>query len=116
MSENKITIGFMAELVTPVGNYQTEEWEALQEKLYASGTGLELAYVGTLIFSKVTHVDAHDFSLLLGNPSNPDDFVKKCADAGLPVKAESVLPYFSHWYNGSDSPMSAMSLTKFKEG
>lgn len=115
MSENKITIGFMAELVTPVGKHTTELWESTQDALYESGSELELTYEGTLVFTKVTHVDSYNFDILIGRPAGCNEFIELCQSNGLALKPDTIKPYFAHWYNGSDSPMSDMTLAKYNE-
>lgn len=117
MSENKITMGFIAELLTPVGDHSTETWEEKQEALYAADSKLELNYEGTLLFSTDFDKPVYDFSgMHFGKPKKEAEagFVSRCALVGLPVKLDSVQPYFSHWYNGADSPMSMLTLAEFK--
>lgn len=115
MSENKITIGFMAELATPVGKHTTELWEATQDALYESDTKLELNYEGTLVFSRDVHEDAYNFNMQLGVSGDIAGFISRCAFINLPVKPETIEPFFAHWYNGSDSPMSDTTLAEFNE-
>lgn len=118
MSENMITSGFMAELVTPVGKHTTEEWEAAQEALYESDTNLELNYEGTLVFSRDVHQPSYDFSIQLGtpDPTSYEGFKTRCNFINVPVKPDTVQPYICQWYNGADSPMSDMTLARFLKG
>lgn len=113
MSENKITLGFMAELINPVGNHHTDEWTAVTEKLYDGSTNLELNYEGNIVFSRDFHKDACEFNLQVGTHGIPLEFIHRCAVAGLAIKPTTVKPYTAHWYNGADSPMSDMALGEF---
>lgn len=117
MSENKITIGLIAELLTPVGNHTTEAWEEKQEALYQADSKLELNYEVTLVFSRDFDKPEYEFSgMKFGKPKQADvtGFVSRCALIALPIKINTVQPYFSLWYNGSDSPMSLLTLAEFE--
>lgn len=109
MSENKITIGLVAPLLVPMSD---EQREGLWSKL--DSLNLDVNYEGTLIFSKEKDVESYDFDICVGNPANPDDFTELCQKEGFPILSHDVQPYFAHWYNGSDSPMSTMTLEQFK--
>jgi hypothetical protein len=113
MSEQKITIGLMGSLVKPIPDgHRNPLWDDIQDRL--NKVDLEINYEGTLIYSLEIHKDAYDFDgLSIGNPANPDDFVRLCADQLMPVSPHTVEPYFAHWYNGADSPMSTLELEEF---
>lgn len=112
MSDNQITLGYMAELTQPVGDSSTEAWEAMQERLQAT-TNLQLNYDGTIVFSKIVQDVAYNFDLKLLQQGAGTEFIKDCATAVLSIDAGGMRPFFSHWYNGADSPMSTITLAEF---
>lgn len=109
MSDNKITLGLVAPLLVPLTD---EQREALWEKL--DSLNLDINYEGTLIFSRDKDVESYNFDICVGNPANPDDFKDLCTKNGFAIAYWDTQPYFAHWYNGSDSPMSVMTLEQFK--
>lgn len=113
MSENKIAIGFMAVLETPTGYLHTEGWDDANERIEDEGIPLQINYEGSLIYNHAVNVEAYQFDFMLGIPKGQEEFIKLCEASGFSVKPESVQPYFSHWYNGGDCPMSLYTLAEF---
>ena len=105
MSDNVQSQGYFGKLLTPVGNYQTVEWETLTEKL--APHDLYLNYEGTMIYSD-DQSPGYDYELIFAKPNGATEFRLKCKDVGHDV--DPVKHYSCHWYNGSDSPMSEAKL------
>lgn len=109
MSDNRITIGLVAPLLVPVTDVQREE---LCDKL--DPLKLDINYEGTLLFFVVKDGASYDFDICIGNPANPDAFKDLSVSAGVPIQYWDTQSFFAHWYDGSDSPMSTMTLEQFK--
>lgn len=106
MSDNVLSYGYMAILVTPVGDHHTETWEELSDKLQEE-TDLSLNYDGTVVYSDQcldTDSDAM-FSLVMETPEMRDEFMDAITAYGIEIISEPRF-YSCVWYNGSDSPMS----------
>lgn len=109
MSTTMISIGCMAVLATPL------DYDTAANDLYEKG--LYINYDGTLVYSKTTNVESCEFDEL--HIVRPEEGKHKllvaAAKAGLSIEADTVKPFFCHWYNGSDSPMSTITKEEFLE-
>lgn len=116
MSDNKISIGFMAELTQPIGDHNTEAWQELTERLETTNSGLELNYDGTLVFSKETDDYAYQVDMVVVPRGGDSRLIELCNAAKLDIDGGGAKAYSCHWHNGSDSPMSTMTLAEFYAG
>lgn len=110
MSENVMSVGFMAPLITPLVK-GSEELEILQDRLYEEST-LQINYEGTIVFSAE---DSDMYGLRFGKTLQYDDFLKEVADMGLAVDELRVASYTCLWYNGVDSDMSMLTIDEFNK-
>jgi hypothetical protein len=84
MSDNVMSVGFMAPLITPLVK-GSEELEILQDRLYEEST-LQINYEGTIVFSAE---DSDMYGLRFGKTLQYDDFLKEAADMGLAVDGDT---------------------------
>ena len=113
MSSQVLSYGYFAKLITPIGDYETEEYEILTEHLYDNGSHLHINYEGTLIYSdNLEHGDFYCGLYFLEDISK-ENFIQKCKDNNFKVVENRIKPYVCSWYNGADSDMSMMKLEDF---
>lgn len=110
MSENKITAGVMARLEVPVGKYSADEHRMLADHI--EEFGLHLNYDGNIVLHYSVNGPDYDVGLLLPTDKFYEDFFTSLIRAGVFIDQGTVKPFFCHWYDGSDPPHLAMSLTK----
>lgn len=110
MSENVHDYGYMAPLLTPIGDYKTEEWEVFQERI--EEFGLEVNYEGTLIYSAQRGND-YGCGIVLDNKELLSEFLKDADKAEVAVVIHEAAFYSCVWYNGTDSDMSELKLESF---
>lgn len=113
--------GFIAILVNPVPQDQRSD---VHEKLYDETDGfIQISEDGMLVFSddfakkKYSEREFNGDLFIVGKLDASSDmagFVEAALKAGLPVNPASIEPYTCVWYNGSDSPMSLLTLEEFQ--
>lgn len=104
MSENVTSVGVMVPLITPITDEL--ELEELGEKWYDEGSGVQINYQGTLLYTSET---GDEYGIHFGAPGavdQPDEWP-------LPVHRGMARPYRCNWYNGTDSDMSMLTLEQF---
>lgn len=110
MSDNVMSVGFMAPLITPLVK-RSEELELLRERLWG-GSDLEINYEGTLVYS----AENNDvYGLHFGTQATVLDFLKQLDEMGLSVDTSRIVFYTCLWYDGSYSDMSMLTLEEFTE-
>ncbi len=113
MSNQVLSYGLMAPLLTPLTKSNTEQWEEVSARLAALEGNLELNYEGTLVFSNHQRKDPDDTcGIVFVKPVLHSMFFKALGLANLPITHE-VQSYSCSWYNGSDSDMSMLTLEEF---
>lgn len=113
MSENILSIGCMAKLQTPIGNYQGDMWEDFSEML--NDINLYVNYEGTIVYSS-SDLPLYDFEFSFIDQKIKKDFIKLCLDNGIDINTENVKVYVGHWYDGSDTVMSDTTIEEFNKG
>jgi hypothetical protein len=123
MSTTVISQGFIGVLVNPIPQ---DDMEDVLEKLYNGEDGsLKCTYDGKLLYCDVNEKKqyyqrefAGDLFIVGEVRGGADrmDFIEKAKAAGYEVIQDTVQPYTCVWYNGSDSPMSTLSMEKFLAG
>lgn len=106
MSEQKITVGLVAKVVSTPKIDKDE----LHDLLHDNAMGL--SYDGKFIYFNVFDDYCYNFSLMVGVPDSTE-FVEKCWKFGIGIEEESIKPFFAYWYDGCDSPMSTMNDFEF---
>jgi len=115
MSDNRISIGYAAEITTHIGNCRTIEWEEWEEKL--SEYGLSINYDGTIVYSVLLCEILYEFNaeFNVGTPEQRQQFIDDVAKTGLKITQDTACSYVSCWYDGTDPYMSDLSLDTFRE-
>lgn len=117
MSSTVRSRGFIAQLVNPVTD--EEEREALSERMWEGNSNLEINYEGTLVFldqmrSKPLSEREDIYHLTINNNGGPEGAGELYAEAlKYGLSAINAVPFDCIWYNGSDSPMSMLTLHEF---
>lgn len=106
MSDNVISVGFMAVLKKPVGNHHTSAWGIEQDRLYAVNNDVQLNYDGDVVYFVKKQEESYAFDMQIGTPGTREEFLAVIQQTGLEVIEDTIRPFFAHWYNGADSPMS----------
>lgn len=108
MSDNQVSVGLVAPLNTPISKDKYDEVSQFLES-----ADLFINYDGTLIFMQVKKMASYNFDMQIGRPENPDTFAAICKVAGYPIQSHNCESYVAHWYDGSDSPMSTLTLENY---
>lgn len=113
MSDNRFTLGWIGELDTPL---TAEEQEAVNDRLYNEGVGLEVNYEGTLLImtTKDERLD-EGFGLHVLQRGTESDLFVLGAKHDQPVVFSSIRPFIDLWYDGADSTHSTLTLKEFRE-
>lgn len=110
MSEQVLSVGFMAALLKPIE--EKADREEINDHLDTLNLSILVNYEGTLVYSNYADKDAVHGGMNFLVPSNIDDFEKQLLKANLEITHE-VLPYAASWYNGVDSEMATTTLAEF---
>lgn len=118
MSTTVISQGYIAVLQNPISE---EDREELSEILYDSKTGLGLNYEGTLLISdeyslkSYSEREFHSDLFIMGGLGmfKMQEFIELSKQSGLNIDITTIQPYVCVWYNGSDSPVSMMTMKEF---
>jgi len=110
MSDQRITAGVFAELASPVGDYNEEAHQGLQERLEFIGSSLRLNHSGDIIIFKDEDGPSYQTGLIVADDRMLHRFHDQLAAAGLVVFAGTEKFFFDHWYDGCDSNHSQATL------
>lgn len=118
MSTTVISQGFIAMLLTPV---EKDALEELSENLYDEKSSLKINYGGTLLISdnyrtkKYSEREFNGDLFIIGDQEAGDraQFIQEATLRGLLINPDTIQPYTCVWYNGSDSPVSMLTLDEF---
>lgn len=113
MSETVVSYGAMAPLLSPVGNYKTENWRMVADFLYENG--LVINYEGTLLFL-VESKSYYDLGFIFTAQDEGKDLEIMAKEADYPVDITKCKYFIDIWYNGSDSNHSEVTLEQFNKG
>lgn len=104
MSETRVTVGVIAELVWPVGDTNHQLHKNLEDRLYKADSKLQVSYDGTMIVYTHTCTPVYDAGLTLfgGNEDIFAAFVTELKEAGLATHKGRKKLFVETWHDGSD--------------
>ena len=111
MSDNRLTIGWMAELKNPISK---DNWGEIHDEYDQAGIGLN--YEGTLVYVTVISESMSDgFRLHFLDAENADMLINAMNEKGIAIKMETAMPFVDLWYDSADSNHSDITLKQFKQ-
>jgi len=114
MSDQVLSMGFMALLKTSVGTYNGPNavaHEELDEHLQGN-FDLTLNYEGTIVYQDVRADE--DSGISFFNDEAHTKFIENVRDAGVEIDEDSVQFYACSWYDNADSYMSTLTEDEFR--
>lgn len=108
MSDQRITVGVMARLSgAAMANCAEEDYrEQLRDLgLYVSGDG-------TIIYNEIHDGPSYNFDFYVTNDLDVIEFEQFCDESDVEIVRGSAKFYFSHWYDGCESPHSQCTLAE----
>lgn len=109
MSSMQMSVGIMVP-IEPLDTESDEYWD-LEGVLYAE-TNWKINYEGTIAF---TDVGGDEYELVIGDLETEEPNYQDLISNGIVPKMKHAKPYRCMWYNGSDSPMSTLTIEEFNE-
>lgn len=112
MSTNVISFGYIAPLLTAIeGDAEQQEF---RERLYEE-TSLQANYDCTLVYMDFGENEEYFGGFTLLNEDHLTRFHEELNKQGIEITHE-VKPFFSVWYNGTDSYCDTLKLEAFING
>ena len=102
MSEQRVTVGVMAQLHGPVGDLRQESHCKLEDLLESIGSRLKLSYGGDIIVYIHQDGPSYDSGLVLMSKDIMEDFYNELAHADLYVYQGTAKQFVDNWYDGAD--------------
>lgn len=114
MSEERVTVGVVAELSFPVGKYDKETHRSLEEKLDLMDSKLKISYDGTMIIYVHKDTPAYEAGLVIFGENDDiyTGFIEELKKAGLSTIKKNKKVFVDNWYDGSDAPHMMLTLKK----
>lgn len=111
MSEQRVTVGVIALLDKPIGNFHTDAWQELSEKLDESGSKLKITYGGDMVVYRHEDGPSYDAGLVIfdKNDSIFGDFHEELHLAGIFIREGTEKMFVDNWYDGCDPPHIAIT-------
>lgn len=105
MSGMRLTMGIIAKLSKPVGDFHQEEHQTISDYLERIGSSLQLTYGGDMVVyiheDKRTDDEGPGMSVV-NIPEMMEDFEYELREAGLFVFQGTPQFFVDHWYDGAD--------------
>lgn len=111
MSSQRITIGVIAKMKTPVGDFHEEVHQDLNEKL-EDNFGLALNYDGDILIYTDSSQESCHVGLVLADQDIINRFERRLQASGVEIYPETVKIFFDHWYDGCDSNHKQISVSQ----
>lgn len=104
MSGMRLTVGVIAQLDKPFGDFHQEQHQNLSDYLDRIGSKLKLTYGGDMIvyIAEDKRTDYEGPGLILLDENIMEDFEMELRQAGLFVFQGTPKVFVDHWYDGAD--------------
>lgn len=114
MSEQRVTVGVIAELAFPVGKLNDKAHRELEDKLDSMSSKLKVSYDGTMIIYVHEDTPAYDAGLVLfgDNEEIYSGFIAQLNMAGISTVKKNKKVFVDNWYDGCDPPHVMLTLEK----
>lgn len=112
MSEQRVTVGVIAELSFHVGKYDTKEHGELEGLLDIMGSKLKVSYDGSMIIYIHQDMPSYDAGLIIfgDNDDIYAGFIEELNKAGVSTIKKNKKVFVDNWYDGSDAPHMMLTL------
>lgn len=114
MSEQRVTVGVIAELSFPVGKLNDKAHRELEDKLYSMRSRLKISYDGTMVIYVHEDKPVYDAGLVLfgDNEEMYSGFIAQLNMAGISTVKKNKKFFVDNWYDGCDPPHVMLTLEK----
>lgn len=114
MSEQRVTVGVIAELSFPVGKYDSKAHRELEDRLDLMGSKLKITYDGNMIVYVHEETASYDAGMVIFGEN--DDiyagFIEQLNQAGISTIKKNKKVFVDNWYDGCDAPHMMLTLEK----